>query len=96
MVGYSGDIPEFPRWLPEDGNDFLSKRLKTGVKERWTVKELLNHPFVKIWWWVRKRQTRYVSEEARHGRGFVETQSTVISNVGKGRAQNTELVTEMD
>ncbi|CAI9304049.1 unnamed protein product [Lactuca saligna] len=48
-----------------------------------------------IQWWVRKRQIRYVSGEARHGQGFVETQSTVISNVGNGRGQNMELVTEM-
>ncbi|KAI3768332.1 hypothetical protein L2E82_18918 [Cichorium intybus] len=48
MIGYSGDIPEFPKWLPEDGKDFLFKCLKTGVKERWTFKELLNHPFVKF------------------------------------------------
>ncbi|KAI3708582.1 hypothetical protein L2E82_37853 [Cichorium intybus] len=45
-IGYSGDIPEFPKWLPEDGKDFLAKCLKTSAKERWTVKELLHHPFV--------------------------------------------------
>ncbi|KAI3496929.1 hypothetical protein L1887_39307 [Cichorium endivia] len=45
-IGYSGDIPEFPKWLTEDGQDFLGKCLKTDAKERWTVKELLQHPFV--------------------------------------------------
>ncbi|KAI3496931.1 hypothetical protein L1887_39309 [Cichorium endivia] len=45
-IGYSGDIPEFPKWLPDDGKDFLAKCLKTSAKERWTVKELLHHPFV--------------------------------------------------
>ncbi|KAI3708580.1 hypothetical protein L2E82_37850 [Cichorium intybus] len=45
-IGYSGDIPEFPKWLTEDGKDFLAKCLKTNAKERWTVKKLLQHPFV--------------------------------------------------
>ncbi|KAI3496934.1 hypothetical protein L1887_39312 [Cichorium endivia] len=31
-IGYSGDIPEFPR-LTEDGKDFLAKCLKTNAKE---------------------------------------------------------------
>ncbi|KAL7586032.1 hypothetical protein Lser_V15G45128 [Lactuca serriola] len=45
-IGFSGDIPEFPKWLPDEGKDFLAKCLKTDVKERWTIKELLQHPFV--------------------------------------------------
>ncbi|KAK1430947.1 hypothetical protein QVD17_14086 [Tagetes erecta] len=46
-IGYSGDLPEFPKWLPEDGKDFLDKCLKKNVKERWTIKQLLEHPFVR-------------------------------------------------
>ncbi|CAH1444379.1 unnamed protein product [Lactuca virosa] len=45
-IGYSGDIPDFPKFLPEEGKDFLTKCLKTDAKERWTINELLQHPFV--------------------------------------------------
>ncbi|XP_059664166.1 mitogen-activated protein kinase kinase kinase 18 [Cornus florida] len=45
-IGFSGDVPEFPRWLSEDAKDFLSKCLKIDSKERWTAKQLLQHPFL--------------------------------------------------
>lgn len=45
-IGYSGDLPEFPRWFSDKGKDFLSKCLMRNAKERWTAKELLGHPFV--------------------------------------------------
>ncbi|KAI3804753.1 hypothetical protein L1987_26546 [Smallanthus sonchifolius] len=45
-IGYSGDVPSFPQSLPEDGKDFLDKCLKKDAKERWTIEELLQHPFV--------------------------------------------------
>ncbi|KAI3702997.1 hypothetical protein L6452_28751 [Arctium lappa] len=45
-IGYSGDLPEFPKWLPEDGKDFLAKCLERDAKKRWSAKELLQHPFV--------------------------------------------------
>ncbi|XP_028069457.1 mitogen-activated protein kinase kinase kinase 18-like [Camellia sinensis] len=44
-IGFSGDIPEFPRWFSETAKDFLSKCLKRDWRERWTAKELLQHPF---------------------------------------------------
>nr|XP_043630286.1 mitogen-activated protein kinase kinase kinase 18-like [Erigeron canadensis] len=45
-IGYSGELPEIPKWFPEDGKDFLEKCLKLDVQERWSVKQLLEHPFV--------------------------------------------------
>ncbi|PWA84434.1 protein kinase-like domain-containing protein [Artemisia annua] len=45
-IGFSGDIPEFPKWLSPECKDFLDKCLKRDVKERWSVNELLRHPFV--------------------------------------------------
>ncbi|XP_047342770.1 mitogen-activated protein kinase kinase kinase 18-like [Impatiens glandulifera] len=47
-IGFSGDLPEFPRRLSNDGKDFLSKCLVRDCRERWTAKQLLEHPFVKI------------------------------------------------
>ncbi|XVF03825.1 hypothetical protein REPUB_Repub05bG0026000 [Reevesia pubescens] len=45
-IGFSGEIPEIPKWLSEKGKDFLSKCLRRDSKERWTTKELLQHPFL--------------------------------------------------
>ncbi|XP_039055747.1 mitogen-activated protein kinase kinase kinase 18-like [Hibiscus syriacus] len=45
-IGFSGDIPEIPRWLSEEGKDFLGKCLKRDLKERWTAEELLQHPLL--------------------------------------------------
>ncbi|OMO83493.1 hypothetical protein CCACVL1_11373 [Corchorus capsularis] len=45
-IGFSGDVPEIPGNLSEEGKDFLGKCLKRDAKERWTAKELLKHPFL--------------------------------------------------
>ncbi|KAF5730536.1 putative Mitogen-activated protein kinase kinase kinase [Tripterygium wilfordii] len=45
-IGFSDEVPEVPEWLSEKGKDFLNKCLMKGLRERWTVKELLKHPFV--------------------------------------------------
>ncbi|CAK9146961.1 unnamed protein product [Ilex paraguariensis] len=45
-IGYSGDLPEIPRWLSEEAKDFLYKCLNKVSTERWTAKQLLQHPFV--------------------------------------------------
>ncbi|KAJ0734143.1 putative mitogen-activated protein kinase kinase kinase STE-STE11 family [Helianthus annuus] len=47
-IGCSGDVPLFPIWLSDEGKDFLRKCLQLKDEERWTVKELLQHPFVNI------------------------------------------------
>ncbi|KAL3534858.1 hypothetical protein ACH5RR_003319 [Cinchona calisaya] len=44
-IGYSGDVPESPWWLSNSFKEFLSKCLKRDAKERWTAKQLLEHPF---------------------------------------------------
>ncbi|KAI3768988.1 hypothetical protein L6452_00084 [Arctium lappa] len=45
-IGFSGDVPLFPVWLSVEAKDFLDKCLRRNGKERWSVKELLQHPFV--------------------------------------------------
>ncbi|PWA48988.1 hypothetical protein CTI12_AA485140 [Artemisia annua] len=47
-IGYSGEIPLFPMWISEEAKDFLNKCLKLNVEERWSVSELLQHPFVNL------------------------------------------------
>ncbi|KAG8658222.1 hypothetical protein MANES_03G132300v8 [Manihot esculenta] len=46
QIGFSDKVPEFPSWLTEKGQDFLSKCLRRDPNERWTAKELLDHPFL--------------------------------------------------
>ncbi|KAK3025567.1 hypothetical protein RJ639_041045 [Escallonia herrerae] len=47
-IGHSGVLPEFPRWLSDDGKDFLGKCFRRNAEERWTVKQLLEHPFLDV------------------------------------------------
>ncbi|CAN1220184.1 Mitogen-activated protein kinase kinase kinase 17 [Linum perenne] len=45
-VGYSSWVPEFPGGMSEQGRDFLEKCLRRDRKQRWTARQLLDHPFV--------------------------------------------------
>ncbi|OWM83403.1 mitogen-activated protein kinase kinase kinase 18-like [Punica granatum] len=44
-IGFSNDVPEIPEIMSKQGKDFLSKCLRRDPLERWTVQELLKHPF---------------------------------------------------
>lgn len=45
-IAYSGESPEIPSFLSDQANDFLGKCLMRDPKERWTVAQLLKHPFL--------------------------------------------------
>ena len=45
-IGFSGDVPEIPGWVSEEAKDFLGKCLVRDPVKRWSVGELLGHPFV--------------------------------------------------
>ncbi|KAI3675622.1 hypothetical protein L1987_85213 [Smallanthus sonchifolius] len=47
-IGYSGDVPLFPVRLSEEAKDFLKNCLRRNDEERWTAKQLLQHPFVDL------------------------------------------------
>ncbi|KAK7359800.1 hypothetical protein VNO77_01765 [Canavalia gladiata] len=46
-IGFSGEVPVIPSLVSEQGKDFLGKCFKRDPNERWSVKELLGHSFVK-------------------------------------------------
>ena len=45
-IGFSDDVPEIPPWMSEEAKDFLGKCLMRDPMKRWSVAELLLHPFV--------------------------------------------------
>lgn len=46
QISYSGKTPDVPEYLSHQAKDFVSKCLKRDPNERWTVKQLLKHPFL--------------------------------------------------
>ncbi|GKA46781.1 mitogen-activated protein kinase kinase kinase 18-like protein [Tanacetum coccineum] len=47
-IGYSSEVPLFPMRLSDEAKDFLNSCLQLNAEERWSVKELLQHPFVNL------------------------------------------------
>ncbi|GJM91044.1 hypothetical protein PR202_ga07379 [Eleusine coracana subsp. coracana] len=45
-VAHSGEVPEPPAWLSDEGKDFLARCLVRDPAGRWTAAQLLHHPFV--------------------------------------------------
>ncbi|XP_023633782.1 mitogen-activated protein kinase kinase kinase 18 [Capsella rubella] len=45
-IGLSGESPEIPVKISEKAKDFLMNCFKKDPKQRWTVQELLKHPFL--------------------------------------------------
>lgn len=45
-IGSGDDLPEIPGFISEQGKDFLRRCLIRDPEERWSVSELLKHPFV--------------------------------------------------
>ncbi|XP_062088311.1 mitogen-activated protein kinase kinase kinase 18-like [Humulus lupulus] len=45
-IGFTDDVPEIPSYVSTKAEDFLGKCLKRDPLERWSVDELLKHPFL--------------------------------------------------
>ncbi|XP_060215553.1 mitogen-activated protein kinase kinase kinase 18-like [Lycium barbarum] len=45
-IAFSSQTPEIPKFLSSQARDFLSKCLIRNPKQRWSAKQLLNHPFL--------------------------------------------------
>ncbi|KAM0911536.1 hypothetical protein ACQ4PT_013445 [Festuca glaucescens] len=45
-VASSGESPELPRWMSDQGKDFLGRCLLQDAAERWAAEQLLDHEFV--------------------------------------------------
>ncbi|XP_042518798.1 mitogen-activated protein kinase kinase kinase 18-like [Macadamia integrifolia] len=46
QIAFSSALPDFPNFLSEEAEDFLGKCLRRDPNKRWTVQELLKHPFL--------------------------------------------------
>ncbi|KAF7096500.1 hypothetical protein CFC21_098433 [Triticum aestivum] len=47
-VAFSGEAPELPPCLSDQGKDFLARCLRQDPSERWTAEQLLDHEFVAV------------------------------------------------
>uniref|UniRef100_A0A803KRG2 Protein kinase domain-containing protein n=1 Tax=Chenopodium quinoa TaxID=63459 RepID=A0A803KRG2_CHEQI len=45
-IGYSSELPEYPKNVSELGRDFLDKCLNRNPEQRWSCDQLLQHPFL--------------------------------------------------
>nr|XP_043622097.1 mitogen-activated protein kinase kinase kinase 18-like [Erigeron canadensis] len=45
-IAFSNEIPKIPNELCDQAKDFLSKCLVRDPRQRWTAKQLLNHPYI--------------------------------------------------
>ncbi|KAI3457336.1 hypothetical protein Pfo_013999 [Paulownia fortunei] len=57
-IAFSGESPKFPAALSDLAKDFLSKCLRVDPKERWTAKQLLQHPFLEEFRFAHVKQIR--------------------------------------
>ncbi|XVF70715.1 hypothetical protein PTKIN_Ptkin11bG0184900 [Pterospermum kingtungense] len=86
-IGFSGDVPEIPKWLSEKGKDFLGKCLSWDAKQRCSAKELLQHPYLEdlstLWKEVKESAMDSPSSVLDHGfwdsLDVVETPKNLLS-----------------
>nr|XP_043622372.1 mitogen-activated protein kinase kinase kinase 18-like [Erigeron canadensis] len=45
-IAFSNEIPDIPNELCDQARDFLTKCLVRDPKQRWTAKQLINHPYI--------------------------------------------------
>ncbi|KAK1353593.1 Protein kinase domain-containing protein [Heracleum sosnowskyi] len=55
QIAYSGRTPDVPEYLSHQAKDFVGKCLQRDPKERWTVRQLLKHPFLEEFRYVKNQ-----------------------------------------
>ncbi|XP_074295369.1 mitogen-activated protein kinase kinase kinase 20-like [Silene latifolia] len=81
-IGVCGECPRIPEGVCDEGRDFISKCFLKDPKERWTVRMLLDHPFVSGYDDVVQLEKRFMSPRCPFE--FPQWESTENLSIGSG------------